>query len=76
MNVKPVNSVLELTSPSRVDDDLVYAVAAVGDTVLPETTITCDVEIDLFFDALGTSFSKSLSQCNPKSCSELIPNKH
>ena len=37
-----VNYIVELTSPSMAGDDLSYSVAAVGDTVLPETQISCE----------------------------------
>ena len=45
-----VNFVVELTSPSMPGDDLSYSVNAVGDTVLPETQITCEAESNLFID--------------------------
>ena len=47
-----VNYVVELTSPGMVGEDLSYAVTAVADTVLPETTITCDGASHAFLDAL------------------------
>ena len=46
-----VNYVVDLTSPSMPGDDLSYSVNAVGDTVLPETEITCEAESHLFIDA-------------------------
>ena len=47
-----VNYVVELTSPGMAGEDLSYAVTAVADTVLPETTITCDGASHAFFDDL------------------------
>ena len=45
-----VNYVVELTSPSMTGEDLSYSVNAVGDTVLPETQITCEADSHLFVD--------------------------
>ena len=45
-----VNFVVELSSPSMAGDDLSYSVNAVGDTVLPETPITCEAGSHLFVD--------------------------
>ena len=52
-----VNYVVELTSPAMLGDDLSYSVAAVGDTVLPETTITCEADSHLFIDGLCSSWA-------------------
>ena len=46
-----VNYVVELTSPGMAGEDLSYSVNAVGDTVLPETQITCEAESHLFIEA-------------------------
>ena len=48
-----VNYVVELTSPSIAGDDLSYSVNAVGDTVLPQTMITCESDSHLFLDGGG-----------------------
>ena len=47
-----VNFVVELTSPSMPGDDLSYSVNAVGDPVLPQTTITCESDSHLFIDSV------------------------
>ena len=57
-----VNYVVELTSPSMSGDDLSYSAAAVGDTVLPETQITCEAESHLFID----------SYCGPCNCDAAV----
>ena len=52
-----VNFVVELTSPSMPGDDLSYSVNAVGDTVLPETQITCEAESHMLIDAISNNES-------------------
>ena len=52
-----VNYVVELTSPGMAGEDLSYAVTAVADTVLPETTITCEADSHLFIDGLCSSWA-------------------
>ena len=47
-----VNYVVELTSPAMPGDDLSYSAAAVGDTVLPETPISCEAESHMFIDSV------------------------
>ena len=44
------NYVVELTLPGMAGEDLSYSVNAVGDTVLPETAITCEADSHLFID--------------------------
>ena len=74
-----VNYVVELTSPGMAGEDLSYAVTAVADTVLPETTITCDGASHAFFDDLiwncdaaeGRGLNcpcTSDDQCNSQEC--------
>ena len=41
---------MELTDPVYEEDDLSYTVAAVGDTILPQTMITCEGESHMFID--------------------------
>jgi hypothetical protein len=62
-----VNFVVELTSPSMPGDDLSYSVNAVGDTVLPETQITCEAESNLFIDTstMGSPDSACTVVCIP-----------
>ena len=69
-----VNFVVELTSPSMPGDDLSYSVNAVGDTVLPETQITCEAESHLFIDSV--LFSQCSSQCGgPAWCCRMLRDK-
>ena len=74
-----VNYVVELTSPGMAGEDLSYADTAVADTVLPETTITCDGASHAFFDDLiwncdaaeGRGYNcpcTSDDQCNSQVC--------
>ena len=46
------NYVVELTLPGMAGEDLSYSVNAVGDTVLPETAITCEADSLLLIDSL------------------------
>jgi len=45
-----VNYTVELLSPSLAGGDLSYSVIAVGDTVLPQTEISCNTEAYLLID--------------------------
>ena len=79
-----VNYVVELTSPGMAGEDLSYAVTAVADTVLPETTTTCDGASHAFFDdliwncdaAVGRGWNcgcETMSQCDPLFSCVLVP---
>ena len=65
-----VNYVVELTSPSMAGEDLSYSGAAVGDTVLPQTPITCEADSHLFLDrddCTGTSGRSLTCHCTSNS---------
>ena len=61
--IEQVNYVVELTDPSFENGNLSYSVAAVGDTVLPQTEIICESESHLFIDSHSCSAVPSGSGC-------------
>lgn len=78
-----VNYVVELTSPAMPGDDLSYSVNAVGGTVLPETTVTCDGASHAFIDTWVGSCDgadgrgwmcacASNGQCDSQNCNCLV----